>query len=58
LAIQSGDCPLEVFAFRQLDKTESARSSRQPVANHYRRRDLKAGVNHKFVELSIADAVR
>jgi hypothetical protein len=57
LTIQSSDCPLEVFAFSQLDKAESPRHSRQLVANHHRRCHLKAGIGHKLVEVSVGGAM-
>ena len=58
LTVQTGDSSLDIFALRQFDKAEAARRSRQFVANHHCRRNLKAGVDYEFVELSVADAMR
>jgi len=42
LAIQASDCSLCIFAFGQLNKAESARSTGHFVANHHRRGYLNA----------------
>src|SRR5208282_3859275 len=58
LPIKSGNGPLHVFAFRQLDESEAPRLSRGLVANDHGRSYLKPCTAHELLEFSVCHFVR
>jgi hypothetical protein len=58
LSVQSGNCPLKVFAITKFDKTETPRASGHLVAYHNCGGYLEARVGHKFAERGIGGAMR
>ena len=57
LPIQACDCTLNILAFAELDKAETARRPCHLVSNHHGRGHLKARVGYKFAKSCIGGAV-
>lgn len=58
LPIQAGDCPLNVFALAELDKSETSWSPCHLVPDHHCRGYSKTRSGHKFAERGIGSAMR